>query len=96
MISSQERYTEILCKRISCIVAQTIARQLDTAREHVDLIGPLSYIAKETFNDIGCLNMPMHALRELVKRQEMLFVLSQASYRFWIALAILGFESCKL
>jgi hypothetical protein len=28
VISSQEHYTEILCKRISWIVAQTIARQL--------------------------------------------------------------------
>jgi hypothetical protein len=50
--------------------------------EHVDLIGALSHITEETLNGIGRLNMPVHRLRKGIKRQEVLFVLSQASYRF--------------
>ena len=34
--------------------------------EHVDLIGALPHIAKETLNSIGGLNMTMQARRELV------------------------------
>jgi hypothetical protein len=50
--------------------------------EGINLIGPLSHIAKQTFDSIGGLNMAMHGRRKLVKRQQMLFILSQASYRF--------------
>ncbi len=32
--------------------------------EHVDLIGALPHIAKETLNSIGGLNVPIHALRK--------------------------------
>ena len=60
--------------------------------EDVDLISALPHIAEEAFNSIGGLNVPMHPLRKGIKGQEMLFVLSQASQRLWIALAILGFE----
>ena len=42
-------HTEILCKRMSCIVAQTMVRQLVTPREGVDLIGALSHIALRDF-----------------------------------------------
>ncbi len=65
-------------------------------REHVDLIGALAYIAEETLNGIGALNVAVHALRKRIKGQEVLFVLSQASYRCWIALALFGFEGSQL
>ena len=61
-------------------------------REHVNLVGALPHEASETFDCIGGLNVPMHRLRELVKRQEMLFILPQAAHTFWITLSILGFE----
>ena len=63
-------------------------------REHIDLIGSLPHEASEARGGIGALNVSMHALRELVKRQQMLFILSQAAYRFWIAFAILRLDGC--
>jgi hypothetical protein len=65
-------------------------------REDINLIGALSYIAEETFNGVGGLNMPVHALGKGIKGQEVLFVLHQASYRFGIALAIFRFEGSQL
>src|SRR5215471_16265497 len=65
-------------------------------REHVNLVGALSHITEQTLNRIGRLNMPMHGGRELVKREGVLFVLCQTSHRFWIALAVLGFEGSQL
>ncbi len=64
--------------------------------EHINLIRALPYIAKQAFNGIRCLNMPMHALRKIVKREGALFLLSQAAHRFWIAFAILRFEGCQM
>ena len=58
--------------------------------EDIYLIGTLPHIAKQAFNGIGRLNVPMHTLRKLVKRQSLLFLLSQASDCFWIALAVFG------
>ena len=66
------------------------------SREDVDLIGALPHIAEETLNGVGRLNMPMHALRELVKREGLLFFLGQTSHGFWIALAVFGFEGRQL
>jgi hypothetical protein len=60
--------------------------------EHVNLIGTLPHIAEQTLNGIGGLNMPMHALRECVKREGLLFFLGQAPHCLWIALAVFGFE----
>jgi hypothetical protein len=65
-------------------------------REHVDLIGVLPYIAEQAFNGVGRLNVAMHGDRKLVKRQEMLFILSQAAHRLGIALGVFGFESGQL
>ena len=65
-------------------------------RENIDLIGALAHITEETFNSIGRLNVSAHGLRKGIKGQQVLFILNQASYPFWIALAILGFEGCKL
>ncbi len=58
--------------------------------EHVNLIGALPHIAEQTLDGIGRLNVAVHALRELVKRQEVLFILSQASHRLGIALTVFG------
>ncbi len=59
-------------------------------REHVDLIGALPHIAEQTRGGIGSLNVSVHGLRKCIKRQEVLFVLSQAAHCFGIALSILG------
>ena len=75
-------HTEILCKRMSWIVAQTMVRQLVAPREGVDLIGALSHEASETFDRVGGLNVSMHPLRKRKKRERVLFVLSQTSHRF--------------
>src|SRR5215471_17216024 len=64
--------------------------------EHIDLIGALPHVAEHTLNGIGRLNMSAHGSRKLVKRQQVLFVLSQASYRFWIALSVPGFKRRQL
>jgi hypothetical protein len=50
--------------------------------EHIDLIGALPHEASETLNSIGGLNVPVHALRKGIKRQEVLFILGQAAHRF--------------
>ena len=65
-------------------------------RKHIDLICPLSHVTKEALNGIGRLNVAVHRLRKVVKRQEVLFILRQASYGFWIAHRIFGFESGQL
>jgi hypothetical protein len=53
-------------------------------REHIDLVGALAHEAPQTLNGIGRLNVPMYAGRELVKRQGLLFFLSQAPYLYWL------------
>ncbi len=65
-------------------------------REHVNLIGALPHIAEETFNGIGCLKVSMHARGKIVERQEMLFILYQASNRFRIPLSILRFKGSQV
>lgn len=60
--------------------------------EDVNLIGALSYIAEETLNGIGRLNVPVYCGGERVKGQEVLLILRKAAYRFGIALRVLGFE----
>jgi hypothetical protein len=64
--------------------------------EDVDLIGALPHVAEEAFDGIGGLNMPVHGLRKLVKREGLLFLFSQASQRFGIAFTIFGFEGRQL
>ena len=64
--------------------------------EDIDLIGALPHIAEETLNGISGLNVSMHRGRKRIKRQEVLFILSQAADRFWIALRVLGFEGSEL
>jgi hypothetical protein len=61
--------------------------------EHVNLIGALPHIAAEAFDGIGGLYMPVHGSRKGIERQGLLFLFSQASYRFGIAFAIFGFKS---
>ena len=64
--------------------------------EHINLISTLSHVAKQAFDGIRRLNRAMHGLRELIKREGLLFFLSQASHSLWIALAVLGFEAGQL
>jgi hypothetical protein len=65
-------------------------------RKHINLISPLPHEAPQTLDGIGRLNVSMHRGRKRIKRQEMLFILCQASHRFWIALMILRFEGRQL
>ena len=60
--------------------------------EDVNLIGALPHIAEQAFNGVGRLNVAMHRLRKRIKRQRLLFLLSQTSHRLWIAFAVFGFE----
>jgi hypothetical protein len=62
-------------------------------RKGVNLISTLPHIAEETFDGIGGLNVLMHRLRKGKEGQGVLFVLGQTSHRFWIAFAVLGFET---
>src|SRR5258708_18667133 len=64
--------------------------------EDVNLIGALPHVAEEAFDGIGGLNMPVHDLRKLVKREGLLLLFSQASHRFGIAFPIFGFEGRQL
>ena len=82
------------CKRISPDGSPYNRQATGFCREYIDLISPLPHITEQAFDGIGRLNVPMHAGRELVKRQQVLFVLSQAADRFGIALAIL--RECSL
>src|SRR5712692_1226794 len=65
-------------------------------REDINLIGTLAHEALETLDSIGRLHVSVHGSRKFVKRQEVLFILSEAPHRFWIALAIPGFKSRQL
>jgi len=58
--------------------------------EDVDLISPPPHEAPETLNGIGRLSVSVHGLRKGIKCEKMLFILCQASYRFRIALHVLG------
>ncbi len=63
--------------------------------EHVDLIGALSHIAEQALNSIGGLNVSVHRGGELVKGQQVIFVLRQAAHRFGIALAYLALKAAN-
>ena len=62
------------------------------SREAVNLIGTLPHIAEQTFDGIGALNVSVHGRRELVKRQEVLFIFAYTAHCFWVALTVLAFE----
>ena len=65
-------------------------------REYINLIGALSHVAEEAFDRIGRLDIPVHASRELEKRQQVRLIFNQTADRFWIALSILGFEGGQM
>jgi hypothetical protein len=44
--------------------------------ENVNLISALPHVAEEAFDGIGGLNMSVHDLRKLVKREGLLFLFS--------------------
>jgi hypothetical protein len=72
------------------IVAQTIVRQLNAAREHVNLIGPLANEASETLDGIGGPDRAMQCLRKVVKAHGLVFLLGQAPDGLWREFALLG------
>src|SRR5260370_3144090 len=74
------------------MVAQTMVRQRVSVVNTSIWKVTLSHVAKQAFDGIRRLNIAMHGLRELIKREGLLFFLSQASHSLWIALAVLGFE----
>ena len=72
--------TGILGKRMSCITAHTIVKQLVSKVQSVNLIGTLSHEASQAFNGIGAADVAMHDGREGIKRQQMLFIFHQATH----------------
>ena len=60
--------------------------------EGINLIGSLSHIAEKAFDGVGRANVAMHDLRKGVKREQMLFILHQASDCLRIALLVLALE----
>jgi hypothetical protein len=69
---------------------------LDYTIDAVIKIGALAHIAKQAFNSIGRLNVPVHGHRKLVKGQQVLFIFSQTSHRLGRAFAVFGFEDLQL
>jgi hypothetical protein len=65
-------------------------------RKGVNLIGALSNIAEKAFDGIGRLDMTVPSRWKGIKRQEMLFILSQAPYGFAIALSIFGLKRIEV
>jgi hypothetical protein len=64
------------------MVAQTIARQLvSVVNTSIWSVRCLTLLC-EAFDGVGRLNVTMHHLRKRVKRQRVLLVLNQTSYRF--------------
>ncbi len=62
------------------IVAQTIVKQLvSVVKASIWSVRGLSLLC-ETFDGIGRLNVSMYSGRELVKRQEVLFILTEAAH----------------
>ncbi len=78
------------------IVAQTMVRQLNAAREHVNLVGALTNVAEQALDGIGRFDVTVHRLRKVVKGQRLVFVLEQAAHGLWIALAVFGLEGSQL
>jgi hypothetical protein len=71
----------------------------DTARfcrECINLIGTLSDIAEKAFDGICASNIPAHDLWEVIKREKMLFIFTEASYGFRVTLTLFRFEEIKL
>ncbi len=62
--------------------------------ERINLIGALSHIAKKAFNGIGAANVAMPDQRFGIKRQQMLFIFTEAANGFGVALAVFG--ECSL
>jgi hypothetical protein len=65
-------------------------------RKAVNLVSALSNIAEEAFDGIGRLNVAMHGRGKGIKGQQMLFILSQAPYRFGITLNVFGFKGLQV
>ena len=61
-------------------------------RERVDLIGPLTNVAKKAFNGIGVANVAVHDRWKSIKGQQMLFIFTETADGFRITLLIFGFK----
>src|SRR5258708_17574872 len=72
------------------MVAQTMVRQLISVVNTSIWSVRCRTLTFQTLNRIRGLNVPVQTLRKGIKRQEVLFVLRQATHRFWIALSVLG------
>ena len=59
-------------------------------REGVNLVRALSHVPKKTFNRIGRANRAMHHLWEGIKGEQMLFIFTETTDRFGIALLVFG------
>ena len=58
--------------------------------ESIDLISALSHVTEEALNRVRGANIAMHHLWKRIKREQMVFVLTQTAHRLWIALPIFG------
>jgi hypothetical protein len=78
------------------IVWATIVRQLNAAREHINLIGALAHVAEQTLDRVGGSDRAMHRLGKVVKDERLVFLLNQTAHGLGIELPVLGFERSKL
>ena len=82
------------------VQANILDRRLDNreatglSREDINLISTLPHITKQALDGVRSLNRSMHRLRKCIQGHEVLFILSQATHRCWIALSVLGFDGC--
>ncbi len=90
------RHTGIFLRAMPSMIAQTIIRQLNAARKHVNLVSTLPNIVEQTLDGIGRPDIAVHRLRKLVKGQRLLFLLSHTPDRLGIVPTISGFESSLL
>jgi hypothetical protein len=70
------------------MVAQTMVRQLNAAREHVNLIGALTNVAEQTLDGVGSPDAAVHRLRKVKKGERLVFLLGQTPHGLGIELAL--------
>ena len=75
------------------MTAQTIVRQLVSVVKASIWSVRCRTLTSKTFNRIGRANRAMHHLWESIKGEQMLFIFTETTDRFGIALLVCGFES---
>src|SRR6266487_4683132 len=68
-------------------------RNAPLIKSNDNLVRALSHVTKKTFNGIGRANIAMHHRWEGIKGEQMLFIFTETTKRFWIALLVFDFES---